>query len=321
MEHGSLTPLSSSALLIGRDALLTIWKSRDPRMDPVDALILSTVVHANVDPLTSGLHEQMEFGALDHPPPGELRCRVSINRVADSLDLRFETVRRRIKRLESLGLMETCRTGALVPEHYFHTESNRLAVQGLDAAAAATFRRLDALGFFELHPLPDPVTLPQEHPYRAVARLFMTYALRLGGEMRFLAGDFPNLLLMLQLTQMNTRDRSDDRDPPTTGLGGPLVPDDRKEPASISALSRACRIPFETTRRRLSRMEQAGLCRMVGGGYVAPMEVIAQFALRLAPGNDMNLVRLYRACAQLGAIEGWRRGRTFTETAGHRLAS
>mgnify|MGYP001627572227 CR=1 FL=1 len=304
MEHAPLTPLSSAALLIGRDALLAIWKARDPRMDPVDALILATVIQANVDGLTSSLSEQMIFGGLDQPPPGALRRRVSINRVADSLNLRFETVRRRIKRLEALGLIETSRQGAMAPERYFHTEANRQAVVEADRMAADAYFRLDSLGFFEAHPLPPAIAAPITHPYRAVARLFMTYALRVGGEMRALVGDYPNLMLVLQLTQLNSR------------LGADVRP-----AASISALSRASRIPFETARRRLSRLEQAGLCRMNEAGYVVPRRVAIALAVQLAACNEMNLLRLYRACAQLGAVEGWRGGRTELESKDQRLAS
>lgn len=308
MQEVGFTAVSSSALVIGRDALLQAWQGRDRTLDPLDALILVSVIHGNVDPITAGLLEQVEFGAMDQPPPGDKRRRISVSRVADSLDLRFETVRRRVKRLESLGLMDTRRSGVVVPESYFHTPANVQAVIGIDAIAAHACARLKAVGFFDVHPLPDPILTPEGHPYRAVARLFMTYALRLGSEMRVLAGDFLNLFILLELTHLNTLPLSDRRDGDVTGRDVPVVGDERKTPVSISALARAADLSFETTRRRLSRLTAAGVCKAVDNGYIVPEAVILEFARKLAVTNEMNLARLYRACAQIGAVEGWRRG-------------
>jgi DNA-binding Lrp family transcriptional regulator len=305
MNPRSLTALESAALNISRGALLTLWQGRDRSLDPMDALLVATIVQANVDVATAGLDEQVAFGALDRPPPDMARRRVSISRVADSLDLRFETVRRRINRLKEKGAVVSDAAGVIVPESYFHTPANAATVVAIDALAAQTYWRLADLGYFNDRPLPSPPYHPPEHPYRAVARHFMSYALRLGGEMRLLCVDYMNLLLVLNLSYLNTADLGDARSPAPEAGGAPLVADADKTPISIAALARDSGVPFETTRRRLAKLAEQDICRAVGGGYIVPAETLLRFAQTLAPVNEMNLTRLYRNCALVGAVEGW----------------
>ncbi len=306
MNHGLLTSTESAALNITRAALLELWQGRDLSLDPMDALLVATIIQANVDAATAGFDEQVAFGPLDRPPPDIARRRVSVSRVADSLDLRFETVRRRINRLKTKGMIIADPAGVIVPESYFYTPANAATVLAIDDLAARTYRRLTHLGFFDGRPLPSPPDHPQEHPHRAVARYFMSYALRMGGEMRHLCGDYMNLLLVLNLSHLNTAGLGDARGTAADGPdSSPLVIDARKSPISIAALARESAVPFETTRRRLARLAEQNICRMVDGGYIVPADTLMTFALTLAPSNEMNLTRLYRNCAMVGAVAGW----------------
>ena len=305
MPPAPLTPVESAALNITRAALLAIWRGRDKSLDPMDALLVATIIQANVDPATAGLDAQVAFGPLDKPPPDAARRRVSISRVADSLDLRFETVRRRVNRLKAQGIIVADSAGLIIPESHFHTPANAAAVVAVDALAEQTYWRLDDLGYFDGRPLPPPPYHPPEHPYRAVARHFMSFALRVGGEMRLLCFDYMNLLLVLHLSYLNTAHLGDARVPAQEADGAPLVADADKSPVSIAALARDSGVPFETTRRRLAKLAEQDICRAVGGGYIIPTDTILRFAQTLAPVNEMNLTRLYRNCALVGAVEGW----------------
>ena len=294
----------ASALLITRDALLEIWHGRDAALDPMDAILLATVIQANVEPATANPEEQVEHGALDQPPPAEIRRPVSISRLADSMDLRFETVRRRVNRLKTLGLIVTEPSGILVPESYFLTPENAATVKAIDDLAERTYWRLVNLHYFSSTPLPRPAQQPEQHPYRAVARLFMSYALRMAGEMRAIGGDYINLLLVMQLNQMNTVNLGDVRKwEPDDDL--PTIADSRRVPVTIAALSRESGVPFETTRRRLADLAERGVCRQVDGGYIVPADNIQALGLVISPLNRMNLTRLYRNCALVGAIDSW----------------
>ncbi|MGK2256113.1 MAG: DNA-binding Lrp family transcriptional regulator [Brevundimonas sp.] len=306
MPPAPLTPVESAALNITRAALLAMWQGRDKSLDPMDALLVATIIQANVDPVTAGLDAQVAFGPLDRPPPDAARRRVSISRVADSLDLRFETVRRRVNRLKAQGVIVADSAGVLIPESYFHTPANAAAVVAVDALAEHTYWRLVDLGYFDDRPLPPPPYHPPEHPHRAVVRFFTSYALRVGGEMRLLCGDYMNLLLVLHLSHLNTAGLGDARNQETASYeGGPVIPDALKIPISVAALARETGVPFETTRRRLSRLADQDICRQVEGGYIMPAQTLLSFAETLAPTNEMNLIRLYRSCALVGAIEGW----------------
>jgi len=124
--------------------------------------------------------------------------------------------------------------------------------------------------------------------------------------MRLLCGDYMNLLLVLHLSHLNTAALGDAREQETASPeGGPVIPDSLKVPISVAALARETGVPFETTRRRLSRLADQNICRQVEGGYIMPAQTLLSFAETLAPINEMNLIRLYRSCALVGAIEGW----------------
>ena len=50
MPPAPLTPVESAALNITRAALLAMWQGRDKSLDPMDALLVATIIQANVDP-------------------------------------------------------------------------------------------------------------------------------------------------------------------------------------------------------------------------------------------------------------------------------
>ena len=296
----------AAALRIGRDALLELWLELDNALDPLDRLLVATVLQANVDPATTTLEDQIMYGALSRPMPDEIRRPVSISRLADSLDLRFETVRRRVNRLKTLGMFVTTPLGILVPESYGNSPGNAAAVKAIDGLAERTYRHLVLHRYFTDSPLPPAAYRPEQHPYRAVARLFMNYALRMLLESRPFFGDFTNQLLVMRLNQMNTTDLGDPPQwDPVEDNTLPTIPDERRLPISIGVLARATGVTFETTRRRLADLAERGICRRVEGGYISVADAAKGLRMSLVSANRMNLTRLYRTCALVGAIEGW----------------
>ena len=296
----------ASALMIGRDALLEVWLGLGKSLDPIDRLLVATVLQANVDPATITLEDQIKYGDLNRPMPDEIRRPVSISRLADSMDLRFETVRRRVNRLKTLGLFVTTPSGILSPESNSNTHKNAVAVMAIDGLAERTYRRLVSQHYFNNNPLPSPAHRPEQHPYRAVARLFMSYALRMLGESRPFFGDFTNQLLIMRLNQMNTTNLGDVREWDEIDDNMlPAISDQRRIPVSIAALARETGVAVETTRRRLADLAEQGICRRVDGGYITVARGIMGLRSSLVSSNRMNLTRLYRNCALVGAIDGW----------------
>ena len=93
--------------------------------DVVDPLILAVILEANIAPVTNDPQLAPKYAALDDPPPEDLRRAVSINAVAASLRLPYETVRRRVGRLAKLGAcVITSRVSRTRP---YHTATSRAA--------------------------------------------------------------------------------------------------------------------------------------------------------------------------------------------------
>lgn len=287
MTQPSAPSVSESALQIARDLILDLLQSSRRGLGVIDAHIYAGVVQANIDAATATAEGQIAFGGLDAPPPDALRRKVSISRLSQSLDLPFETVRRRLKVLIDEGRIEMQSGGAVVTAAYLLSEESRQAVLAVDALTARAHGQLQAIGFFEAHPLPSPAARPLEHPARAVARLVTDYSLRLSPIVREVTGDYTNSLLLFQLWRLGDAD------------GGP---------ANASQVARALGVPLETARRRLARLARLpgnGVVARGEGRYAADLNEIADADALLA-ANDMNLARLYRSCAQIGALEGWR---------------
>ncbi len=294
------------ALVIGHDALLELWLGLDNALDPLDRLLVATVLQANVDPATTSLEDQIKYGNLNRPMPDEIRRPVSISRLADSMDLRFETVRRRVNRLKTLGVFVTTPSGVLAPESYGNSPGNAVTVRAIDGLAERTYRHLVRHHYFSNSPLPSPAHRPEQHPYRAVARLFMTYALRMLFESRPFFGDFTNQLLVMRLNQMNTANLGFAREwDPSADRAFPTIPKQLRLPVSVASLARETGMAVETTRRRLVDLAEQGICRRVEGGYITAADNINELRMSLVSANRMNLTRLYRNCALVGALEGW----------------
>src|SRR6185295_13738301 len=61
-----------------------------------DPLILGVVSSASVATVNQDIRLQLAYATVDRPPPDALRRPVSINAIARSLGLPYETVRRRV---------------------------------------------------------------------------------------------------------------------------------------------------------------------------------------------------------------------------------
>lgn len=71
--------------------------------DPIDTLILSVVAVANVAHLNSDKELSRTYAGIEHPEPFEMKRPITRNAVAQSLNLPYETIRRRTQRLVDKG--------------------------------------------------------------------------------------------------------------------------------------------------------------------------------------------------------------------------
>lgn len=82
-------------------------------------------------------------------------------------------------------------------------------------------------------------------------------------------------------------------------------PDELRRPISISAVARSLRLPFETVRRRIGRLVEAGLCEMTPRGVVQPATAVTgPVYLAQAIGRYERLKQLYFDVLAAGAPPG-----------------
>jgi hypothetical protein len=141
-----------------------------------------------------------------------------------------------------------------------------------------------------------------EPPVRAVARLTTAYMLRTVETLLTELDDFVDGLILLEVVRSNTEGLTRE----AVLAAGDYVPDDLRQPISISRLAGRLGIPVETARRHVVRLSDAGRCVRVRDGLIVPISTIAQANVsRAVAGNIGNLNRLFGGLAQLGVLALW----------------
>jgi len=81
-----------------------------------------------------------------------------------------------------------------------------------------------------------------------------------------------------------------------------VPPDAVRKPVTVRALSASLGIPYETTRRYVSRLINKGICIRVDGGIIATETALMRSGSHVAlAANLANLRRLYRGLRRVGA--------------------
>ncbi|PZQ65534.1 MAG: hypothetical protein DI570_01310 [Phenylobacterium zucineum] len=252
----------------------------------LDALIVMAVNQANIALLTRDTDARYAYGGLSAPAPDESRRPVSIHAIAMSMQLPFETVRRRIHQLEEIGACRQEARGVIVPGAYL---SSPAYLQDVLRAHGRMRRLHEELSSQDLiDPLPASNYLPtDEAPVRAAARLLSDFLLRIADTL-----------------MRRTQD-------PVSGLilGAVIVASLGGGPADGISASEAARrlgLAGETVRRRLAQLQADGHCQR------RPQ---ARYAIPVAPGDPAwepligelaaTVQRLMAGLAERGVIESW----------------
>ena len=261
-------------------------------LEPLDALLVLAINQANIAPLTRDPAARARYGQLDAPAPDAERRPVSINAVAGSLGLAFETVRRRIRRLGAEGVCAMSPEGVVVPASFLASPAYLQSVLTGHERLRRFYADLRAAGLAE--GLPSPAyDLEGSVPVRAAARLLSDYVLRSSEGLSRLAGNVVSQLVLVALMTAALRN------PGERGAG----------PQAMRAIAGVLRLPAETVRRHVSELTDAGLCARVAGGLTAPPEALARPALsQLLADNAANVHRLLAGLAERGVILAWETG-------------
>jgi DNA-binding Lrp family transcriptional regulator len=274
----------------------------------LDALLISAISQANVAPITRQADLQVAYAAPEAPPPDDMRRPVSMNALASSLGLPFETVRRRVRGLLGRGVCVSVDGGVVVPTRIVTSPDYY-------RSTFAGYERLRAL-YYELRDLdllkdlpPPTVELNAEvTPLRTVARVANDYALRVIDTTMRALGDLMTGLILMEVLRCNTEHLPRDERGGEGFLPDDFVPDDLRKPVSITAVAGRLGLPIETVRRHATELFDRGLCVRVKGGLLVPSPALARPAMvAFSRENLTNLLRMFSGLSQLGVLAAWDR--------------
>jgi DNA-binding Lrp family transcriptional regulator len=254
-------------------------------LEPVDALLVMAVNQANIAPLTRDPDARARYGQLDTPAPDADRRPVSVNAVAASLGLPFETVRRRLRRLAAADVCRTTAEGVVAPASFLASPPYLQSVVQGHGRLRAFYDELLAAGLVE--DLPPPAYAPEPHvPVRAAARLLSDYVLRTSEGLMREAGNVISTLILTALLAYSLRTEP--------------------APLTVKAIAEPLALPVETVRRHLIQLAEDGLCERAQGGSLMTAAVLSRPGLQaLFSDNAKHVQRLLAGLAERGVIRAW----------------
>lgn len=282
--------------------------------DFVDALILMAVVQANIAPVTRDPDLNRAFSTLDDPPPDELRRPVSVNAVAQSLKMPYETVRRRVRRLAETGACEFRSGGVVVPTTELRTPAHMASMLQIWEAMRAFYYRLCDAGVFDDLVSRDSrerwAANSDEIPVRAVMRAGSDFVLRFADNVEQVFANLLEAVVWLAIMLGNTEALADSETGGPGAAANDFVDDSLRRPARARDVAERLGAPAETIRRQVAHLLEIGFVVRVRGGLVIPAEVLSRpNATRLMHDNFVDLQRLFAQLARLGVLGLWDRQR------------
>jgi DNA-binding Lrp family transcriptional regulator len=276
--------------------------------DVVDGLLLAAISQANVAQITRSPELQRRYATLDDVPPDHLRRPVSVNAIATSLHIPFETVRRRVASLTDAGVVKALAGGVIVPQGPLNSAFYRAGAEAHYRLVRELYRRLRAIDLLaDLPQAPPPWELAAK-PHRLVIRLSSDYVLRLAEPITTRVGDLFSGIVLMDLIHANTEHLPD-----TEGGDNDLNPegfvdDSLRKPVRVATLSARLGAPQETVRRHLGKLVEAGFAEKAPQGYLVPARALtAPGFVQFMQDNQVNVQRLFHALAEFGVTTAWDR--------------
>lgn len=249
----------------------------------LDAILIMAINQANISALTHEPLTRIRHGRIEAPAPDQRRRPVSINAVANSLRMPFETVRRHVRRLEQVGACASVDGGIIVPEAYLASPGYVEGVMRSHRRLVAFFHEANTAGLLEALPRsaypPEPTV-----PVRAAARLMADYILRTTDALLAMVGDIASVAVLLAVLSAE-RGRT-----------------------SVAEIAERLGMPEETVRRHVKALIAQGHVLRISTGLVGPHEAMDRPAWRsFLRENAANVQRLFAGLAERGVIEAWAR--------------
>ncbi len=237
--------------------------------------------------------------------PDDLWRPSSIHGIATSLDLPFETVRRRIRALVDRGICAFARGGVMIAEARLAADDVLQLSQDVFAEVrdlyavvvryAPTFDPLGPSNPPAAHDTPDVASV------WPVSRAALGYVLRYMESVDELAGSLLDGAILLAVFNHNVAGRDVQTPGSLASAGGwEILPDELRARTPILALARTMNLSPETVRRRIHILLGRGFCQRDSKGIYVPASVLASRPMR--QHWDLNVAGLQRLFADLQRI-------------------
>lgn len=269
-------------------------------LSPMDALLVMAVNQANIAPLTRDPAARQAYGALEHAAPDDARRPASVNAMANSLGIPFETTRRRLRRLEAQGVCTILPgAGVVIPEAFLTSPAYLQSVMAAHDRLVGFYGRLLDGGLLDLLPATN-YDIDDGVPLRGAARLISDYLLRsLDGLLRE-AGDVVSAVTLLAIL-VTAIDEAPW--PPETEGALTAVP---FQATTAARLARRLGLPGETIRRHILTLVDAGLARRAPDGITVAQDILTRPHIRtLAEEHAAAVQRLFAGLAERGVVAAW----------------
>ena len=276
----------------------------------LDTLLMATISQANVAQISRQADLQVAYAAPDAPPPDELRRPVTINALATSLRLPFETVRRHVRGLIREELCRAVEGGVIVHTAVVSTPLYlRQALAGY-ARLIEFYVQMRDLGLLGELPPPSVELGADIVPIRTVARVSTDYLLRVVDTLTRSMGDLLDGLILFEVVRSNTEHLPADLRGGDGAAPEDFIADDLRRPVRITAIAARMGLPIETVRRHAGALIERGYCLRTPAGLLVPAAVLARPAVLNGMGENIaNLQRMFAALSQLGVLTVWDRAR------------
>lgn len=302
MEPDDKAQLAWRAAPAAIDFILDIEIASRNGRDLVDSLLVAAIMAANVSAITRDADLQLAHAGLADSPPDDLRRPVSVNAIAHSLRMPFETARRRIQGLARAGAIEVTPRGVVVAGDVIMRPEFLVGVFARHQRLRAFYDEMKALAVVPPAPIsPAPVVDPDDPPVRITNRVTWEYMLRVADDLGVLAGDVTNALILLAMIRENTEGFT-----PEQFAAWARHPIAHAHPVRNGQLAANLNVSNETLRRYAIALADQGLCVRGPKGLVAVAPSALRPALnRLVLDNLTNLQRLFARLRQLGVLASW----------------
>lgn len=265
--------------------------------DIIDPLIRSALLHAGVAHVMHDPELQVRFATFEADVPDDLRRPTSLNALATSLAIPFETVRRRVHAFAAEGACVAAGRGFVVPSAVTSSPFFHMACRIQHMKLLGLYGQLLAAGA-----VPPSAVTPYdwvEPPVRLAGRFVVEFVLRYRELLAPHVSDVVSSVVFMEMLAINVEPL------PVTGDGGlgEAFGDAVRAPATGAEIGQRLGIPDETVRRHLIALRERGLSVRADTGYVVPGALLASPAFdRLFSENHRNLVRLFGQLAAYDAL-------------------